>query len=71
MIKKFLLAVLSFYQNYISGLLPKSCYFEPSCSQYSREVILKEGVFLGLLKSFLRLLRCQGFSKIVFRKNSS
>ena len=34
------------------------CKFYPSCSEYSRQVIKKRGVFVGMFKSGWRVMRC-------------
>lgn len=39
------------------------CRFKPSCSEYTRQSVLKYGVFLGLIKGFWRILRCNPWSK--------
>ncbi len=39
------------------------CKHFPTCSQYSYEAISKYGVFRGCLKGFLRILKCNPFSK--------
>ena len=33
------------YQYLISPLIPISCRFNPTCSQYSKEAIIKHGIF--------------------------
>ncbi len=39
------------------------CRFYPSCSQYTYEAITHYGLIAGLFKGFLRILRCNPFSK--------
>jgi uncharacterized protein len=39
------------------------CKYYPSCSQYSIEAIEKKWAFLGSIKAFWRILRCQPWSK--------
>lgn len=39
------------------------CKFYPTCSEYTHEAIGKFGVFRGLGKGFLRIMRCNPFSK--------
>lgn len=48
------------YQKFISPALPDSCLYEPGCSTYARESILKHGVIPGILLALLRVLRCTG-----------
>jgi len=42
---------------------PVNCRYYPSCSQYSREAFKKYNPFKAFLLSFLRILRCNPFSK--------
>jgi putative membrane protein insertion efficiency factor len=51
------------YQKFISPVLPPSCRFYPSCSQYGIEAINKYGVIKGGAKTIWRILRCNPFSK--------
>ncbi|MDD4893847.1 MAG: membrane protein insertion efficiency factor YidD [Candidatus Omnitrophica bacterium] len=62
MLQRIALKLLSVYQNYIRIMLPSSCRFVPSCSEYTREAILKFGFFKGIAKGAKRLLRCHPFS---------
>ncbi|OGN02662.1 MAG: membrane protein insertion efficiency factor YidD [Candidatus Yanofskybacteria bacterium RIFCSPHIGHO2_01_FULL_43_42] len=39
------------------------CKYYPSCSDYAVEAINKHGVLRGLIKSFLRILKCSPVSK--------
>ncbi len=49
---------IKFYQLSISPLLPNSCRFTPSCSQYGIDAINKYGAFKGSFMSLKRVLRC-------------
>ena len=57
------LAVLWFYKNAISPLLPKSCRFLPTCSSYSVEAYQEFGFCKGSALTAWRILRCNPFSK--------
>ncbi|MEX2595150.1 MAG: membrane protein insertion efficiency factor YidD [Anditalea sp.] len=46
------------YQYLISPLLPNSCRFSPTCSQYMKEAILKHGLFKGGWLGTRRILKC-------------
>ena len=46
------------YQLTISPLLPASCRFAPTCSQYAVEALKKHGPLKGSYLTFRRLLRC-------------
>jgi len=55
--KLFILPIL-FYQYFISPLFPGSCRYNPSCSDYSKQAILKYGFFYGFFLGIKRILRC-------------
>lgn len=38
------------------------CRFYPSCSEYSRQAIVRHGLLKGIGKSIWRILRCNPFS---------
>ena len=52
-------AVLHAYKRWVSPLLPRSCRFTPTCSEYARLAVLEHGVAYGSLKAAARLARCQ------------
>jgi hypothetical protein len=56
---RLLVALLDVYKRRISPLLPPSCRFTPTCSEYARVALLKYGVVRGLALTAGRLLRCQ------------
>ncbi|MGF1471683.1 MAG: membrane protein insertion efficiency factor YidD [Rubrobacteraceae bacterium] len=51
------------YKRFVSPLLPPSCKFSPTCSQYTIEAIDRYGVLKGGLLGAWRLLRCNPFSR--------
>lgn len=51
------------YQRLISPLLPSSCIYSPTCSQYALEAIRKYGVIRGIYLGVKRILRCHPFHK--------
>jgi len=55
---RFLVAALDLYKRFVSPLLPPSCRFTPTCSEYARLALLKHGVARGLTRASWRLLRC-------------
>lgn len=57
-IRKIFILPVIFYQKAISPMLPSSCRFVPTCSQYTIEAILKHGIFKGGFMALKRLLRC-------------
>ena len=56
-----LVAVIRFYQKWISPLLGQNCRFHPSCSQYAVEALRRHGVARGLMLAIWRVLRCNPF----------
>ncbi|MDG2341956.1 MAG: membrane protein insertion efficiency factor YidD [Cytophagales bacterium] len=57
-IKRLFILPIILYQKLISPILPNTCRFYPSCSEYSKQAILKYGVFYGIFLSFKRLIKC-------------
>lgn len=51
-------AVLRAYQLLVSPLLPPSCRFLPSCSEYAAEAIERHGAVRGIGLAVRRLARC-------------
>jgi putative membrane protein insertion efficiency factor len=56
-----LVALLRFYKAGISPLLPPSCRFVPTCSEYAREAVERYGALRGSWMGLRRLLRCHPF----------
>jgi hypothetical protein len=56
-------AVLDFYKRFISPLLPRACRFEPTCSVYARQAIVRHGLGRGAALVARRLLRCNPFHR--------
>lgn len=61
--KKILIALIRFYQKYISPMKGTKCPYFPTCSQYGLEAIQKHGALKGGLLTIWRILRCNPFSK--------
>lgn len=53
-----LILPIRFYQIAISPLIPPSCRFTPTCSQYAIDVIRKDGPIRGFYRALRRILRC-------------
>jgi putative membrane protein insertion efficiency factor len=56
-------ALLRFYKRLISPLLPASCRFVPTCSEYAAEAVARHGFLRGTALGLWRLLRCNPFSR--------
>ena len=61
--KKLLLALIRFYQKYVSPAFPPRCRFMPTCSQYAAQAIEKYGALKGGRLALKRLLRCHPFHR--------
>jgi len=61
-VTRLLIALLGFYKRRLSPLLPRSCRFSPTCSEYARLALQKHGLWRGSALAAWRLLRCQPFA---------
>lgn len=50
--------LIKIYKNFISPLLPATCRYQPTCSQYALDALTKYGLFKGGLLALKRILRC-------------
>ncbi len=55
--KKVFLFLISIYQK-ISRLTPSVCRFYPTCSEYTKQAVLKYGVLKGGWLGIKRIARC-------------
>jgi len=60
-VKVVLIFFIRGYRLLISPLLPPSCRFTPTCSEYAIQAIEKYGALRGLYLGARRLLRCHPF----------
>jgi uncharacterized protein len=56
--KRSAVAVIAFYQRWLSPLGPPCCGFVPTCSAYAREALERYGLLRGLGLTARRLLKC-------------
>lgn len=52
------LALIRLYQRTLSRVLPPSCRFTPSCSEYTYQAIARYGVLRGGWLGVRRISRC-------------
>ena len=55
--------LLRAYKWAVSPMLPMSCRYVPTCSEYATEAVERYGVLRGGLKAAWRLLRCHPLVK--------
>ncbi len=55
--------IVETYQKFVSPFLPHSCRFYPSCSEYTKEAIIKKGLLKGIVLGIYRILRCNPLNK--------
>lgn len=60
--KDLIIKLINLYQKTPSRS-HNSCVFIPTCSEYTKEAISKYGVFIGIYKGFIRILRCNPWQK--------
>ena len=57
MLKRFVLFLINIYQK-ISTLTPAHCRFYPTCSEYTKQAIVKFGLIKGGILSVKRICKC-------------
>ena len=62
-VRQAVLVLLRGYKWAISPLLPPSCRYVPTCSEYAMEAVERYGVLRGGYMAAARLLRCHPFAK--------
>jgi uncharacterized protein len=61
--RRSLIGLIRLYQMLISPLIPPSCRFTPTCSQYAIDAIELHGPWRGTYLATRRLLRCHPFTR--------
>ena len=64
--KKVLVLLIEKYQRHVSTFLQSKgihCKYYPSCSEYTKQAILKYGSIKGGFLGIKRILKCNPFSK--------
>ena len=54
--------LIRLYQRTLSRLLPATCRYRPSCSEYVVQAVQAHGVVKGLWLGLRRILRCHPFA---------
>lgn len=62
-IKLIAIVLIRIYQLTLSSMFGANCRFQPSCSEYAYEAIVKFGIIKGSYLSILRILRCRPGAK--------
>jgi putative membrane protein insertion efficiency factor len=57
------LAILRWYKRSVSPMLPPSCRYTPTCSEYATEAIERYGLVRGTYLGTRRILSCHPFSR--------
>jgi len=60
--KRLAMGLIRLYQMTVSRVLPPTCRFTPSCSQYGYEAIEKHGFFKGGWMAIRRISHCHPFN---------
>lgn len=58
---KVFILMIRFYRAWISPMLPPSCRYVPTCSEYAMIAIKRYGAAKGGWMAFKRILRCHPF----------
>ncbi len=57
--KNIFLLMIFVYQKFAPKLLRSACLFQPSCSEYMKQCIIKYGFIKGVNKGYKRIKRCR------------
>lgn len=78
MLKRWLIfpfiALINFYQKYISPFTPATCRYQPTCSHYAKEALQVHGFFKGSWLAVKRIFSChpwggKGFDPVPKKAN--
>jgi len=61
-VKYIFIFLIKVYQRTLSRVLPPSCRFYPSCSEYGVQALQKYGIFKGGWLTVKRIARCHPFN---------
>ena len=60
---KFIVNLINIYKYLISPLLGNNCRFLPTCSEYTKESIIKFGLVSGVWLGLKRIVKCHPWGK--------
>lgn len=60
-IRRLAITPIRLYQA-TASLRPPICRYQPTCSEYAAQCVLKHGIFAGVALAIRRILRCNPFS---------
>ncbi|MHA8051457.1 membrane protein insertion efficiency factor YidD [Aquirufa sp. ROCK-SH2] len=58
-----LLILLKVYQGMISPFLPNACRYQPTCSEYTKQALMKYGLLKGLQLAIKRIFSCHPWGR--------
>jgi putative membrane protein insertion efficiency factor len=61
MMKKIFIFLIESYQKF-SKYTPRVCRFHPTCSEYTKQAVIKYGFSKGFYLGILRILKCHPFN---------
>ena len=61
--KNIVISSINLYKYLISPLLGNNCRFVPTCSEYTKESIIKYGVIKGFWLGLKRIVKCHPWGK--------
>ncbi|MEC8702766.1 MAG: membrane protein insertion efficiency factor YidD [Bacteroidota bacterium] len=62
-IRKLFTLPIILYQRLLSPILPSSCRFTPTCSEYTKQAIIKYGIIKGTFLGIKRISKCHPWGK--------
>ena len=53
-----ILLIIKIYQTVLSPILPSTCRYSPTCSEYTKQSLIKFGLIKGGMISVKRIIKC-------------
>ena len=53
-----ILLIIKIYQTVLSPILPSTCRYSPTCSEYPKQSLIKFGLIKGGMISIKRIIKC-------------